>query len=153
LPVTQRAGVGLVVNDFPKIALQLGAECCHLGQEDFFDTGYTMAEQVTGLSEGDVAGNKHAHTGASVARPARRAGLPRHRPRLCHRHQAGGTARDAGLRPMGAANVPIPWFAIGGITLQNLDAVLAAGARAVCVVSAILNAPDIAKACQELSSA
>jgi thiamine monophosphate synthase len=30
-----------------------------------------------------------------------------------------------------------------------MDAVLAAGARRVCVVSAILNAPDIARACRE----
>jgi len=40
-------------------------------------------------------------------------------------------------------------FAIGGITLESLDDVLAAGARRVCVVSAILNAPDIRKACAE----
>jgi thiamine-phosphate pyrophosphorylase len=48
-----------------------------------------------------------------------------------------------------ASHVPIPWFAIGGIHPGNLDAVLAAGARRICVVSAILNAPDIAKACQQ----
>jgi thiamine-phosphate pyrophosphorylase len=46
------------------------------------------------------------------------------------------------------ANVDIPWFAIGGITLENLDDVLAAGATRICVVSAILNAPDIVQACQ-----
>jgi thiamine-phosphate pyrophosphorylase len=33
--------------------------------------------------------------------------------------------------------VTIPWFAIGGINLQNLDDVLAAGAQRICVVSAI----------------
>ena len=41
-----------------------------------------------------------------------------------------------------------PWFAIGGIHLDNLDEVLAAGARRICVVSAILNAPDLAAACR-----
>jgi thiamine-phosphate pyrophosphorylase len=46
--------------------------------------------------------------------------------------------------------VAIPWFAIGGINLANVDEVVAAGARAVCAVSAILNAPDIAAACREL---
>lgn len=46
-----------------------------------------------------------------------------------------------------AANVTVPWFAIGGINLQTLDAVLAAGARRICVVSAILSAPDIVQAC------
>jgi thiamine-phosphate pyrophosphorylase len=48
-----------------------------------------------------------------------------------------------------AENVTIPWFAIGGINLENLDDVLAAGAKRVCIVSAILNAPDITKACTE----
>jgi thiamine monophosphate synthase len=48
-----------------------------------------------------------------------------------------------------AANVSLPWFAIGGITLDNLDELLEAGARRICVVSAILNAPDVAKACQQ----
>ena len=48
-----------------------------------------------------------------------------------------------------AENVNIPWFAIGGIHLENLNDVLAAGATRVCVVSAILNSPDVAKACAE----
>jgi thiamine-phosphate pyrophosphorylase len=48
-----------------------------------------------------------------------------------------------------AANITVPWFAIGGITLANLDEVLAAGAKRICVVSAILNAPDIAQACRD----
>ena len=47
-----------------------------------------------------------------------------------------------------AVNVPIPWFAIGGINLENLDEVLAAGARRICVVSAILNAQDTATTCR-----
>ena len=48
-----------------------------------------------------------------------------------------------------AANVGIPWFAIGGINLKNLEEVLAAGATRICVVSAILNAPDIAAASRQ----
>ncbi|MBW8863856.1 MAG: thiamine phosphate synthase [Verrucomicrobia bacterium] len=48
-----------------------------------------------------------------------------------------------------AANVIGPWFAIGGINLQTLDAVLEAGAKRICVVSAILDAQDVAKACVE----
>jgi len=45
--------------------------------------------------------------------------------------------------------VTIPWFAIGGINLTNLDAVLEAGATRICVVSAILNAPNLAEACRK----
>jgi thiamine-phosphate pyrophosphorylase len=50
-----------------------------------------------------------------------------------------------------AAQVTVPWFAIGGINLQNLDEVLAAGASRICVVSAILNAPDVAQTCREFA--
>jgi thiamine-phosphate pyrophosphorylase len=48
-----------------------------------------------------------------------------------------------------AANISIPWFAIGGITLENLGDVIGAGARRICVVSAILNVPDVARTCRE----
>ena len=40
LPITRRANVGLVINDYPEIARDLGAELCHLGQEDFFGAGH-----------------------------------------------------------------------------------------------------------------
>ena len=40
LPVTRLAGVRLVINDHLAIAREIGADICHLGQEDFFDAGY-----------------------------------------------------------------------------------------------------------------
>ena len=70
------------------------------------------------------------------------------------------TATKPGVKPVtldyvrwAAANVKIPWFAIGGINLQNLDEVLKAGARRVCVVSAILNVEDIAATCRQFRKA
>jgi thiamine-phosphate pyrophosphorylase len=45
-----------------------------------------------------------------------------------------------------------PWFAIGGIDLGNLDDVVAAGARRVCVVRAITQAGDPEAAARALSS-
>lgn len=44
-----------------------------------------------------------------------------------------------------------PWFAIGGIDATNLDEVLEAGARRVCVVRAVTQADDPQQAAQELS--
>lgn len=41
-----------------------------------------------------------------------------------------------------AGRTPKPWFAIGGIDLENLDEVLEAGARRVVVVRAITEAAD-----------
>ena len=43
-----------------------------------------------------------------------------------------------------------PWFAIGGISLDNIDAVIEAGARRVCVVRAITQASDPQDAAHQL---
>lgn len=149
LPVTAAAGVALVINDHPQIALQIGAPVCHLGQEDFFAAGYRTAAQVTGCPK------------------AMRLGLSTHAPEQARRalraepdYIAIGPVYPTATKPQAppvtleyvrwaAAHVTIPWFAIGGITLGNLDAVLAAGARRIGVVSAILKSPDIAHACRQ----
>jgi thiamine-phosphate pyrophosphorylase len=44
-----------------------------------------------------------------------------------------------------------PWFAIGGISMDNLDDVINAGARRVCVVRAITQASDPQDAADRLS--
>ncbi len=147
LPITHAAGVRLVINDHWKVATELGAPVCHLGQEDFFDAGFQHRRE---LPEG-------AH--------APRLGLSSHAPEQAIRaidadadYIAIGPVFATGTKPgrpavtleyvrWAAANVGVPWFAIGGITLDNLDSVLAAGASRVCVVAAILNAPDLTRAC------
>ena len=149
LPVTRRANVGLVINDHLEIARELGAEFCHLGQEDFFDAGFTKISQLP-------SANSHLLVGLST-----------HSPEQAQRALAAGpdyiaigpvfatgtkpTAKPVTLEYVhwAAENIKIPWFAIGGINLENLGEVLAAGAQRVCIVSAILNAPDVAKACEE----
>src|SRR5580658_4591663 len=46
LPITRRSGVGLVINDYLDITRDLGAEFCHLGQEDFFDAGFKNVAEL-----------------------------------------------------------------------------------------------------------
>ncbi len=149
LAICQRANVGFVLNDHPQLALQLGANFCHLGQEDFFDAGFTTATQVTGCPPQMKLGlSTHA---PEQAQRALRAG-PDYLaigPIFATPTKPGRPAVTLDYVRWAAANVTIPWFAIGGITLENLDAVLAAGARRICVVSAILNAPDVAAACRQ----
>jgi thiamine-phosphate pyrophosphorylase len=149
LPITKRANVGLVINDYVDIAADLDAELCHLGQEDFFDTGHKH------VSEFKIQNSKL------------KIGLSTHAPEQAKRALAAGPdylaigpVYSTGTKPTAkpvtleyvrwaAVNISIPWFAIGGITLENLGDVLAAGARRVCIVSAILNAPDVVKTCAE----
>ncbi len=152
LPITERAGIALVINDHPKIALHVGAPICHLGQEDFYEAGYTVAAQVTGCPKQMLLGlSTHA---PEQARRALRAS-PDYLaigPIFPTPTKPGRPAVTLEYVRWAAAHLRLPWFAIGGITLENLDAVLAAGARRICVVSAILNAPDIAKACQQFQA-
>ncbi len=149
LPVTEKAGVGLVINDHPRIALEIGAPLCHLGQEDFFEGGFTRAEQVTGCPKRMMLGlSTHA---PEQAQRALKAG-PDYiaiGPVFATPTKPGRPAATLDYVRWAAANASLPWFAIGGITLQNVDAVLAAGATRISVVSAILNAPDPAAACRE----
>jgi thiamine-phosphate pyrophosphorylase len=152
LPVTRRANVGLVINDHLDIARETGAELCHLGQEDFFDAGHTHVSQIQDAKSKTLIG------------------LSTHSPEQAQRALAAGAdyiaigpVYSTGTKPMAKpvtleyvrwaaapqSGVTIPWFAIGGIKLGNLGDVLAAGAKRICVVSAILNATDVMKACSE----
>src|SRR5689334_18742716 len=49
LPITRAAKIPLVINDFADVAREVGAEFVHLGQEDFFDAGFTNRAQVASL--------------------------------------------------------------------------------------------------------
>ena len=149
VPITRAANVGLVINDYLEVAHEIGADFCHLGQEDFFDAGHTHVSQL------------------STAGSQLKIGLSTHAPDQAARAVAAGADYVAigpifatGTKPTAkpvtleyvrwaAENVKMPWFAIGGINLQNIEDVLAAGAKRICVVSAILNAKDVTKACAD----
>ena len=149
VPVLRDAHVGLVINDHPEVALEVGAPWVHLGQEDFFDAGYQHVSELSSKKAGCQIG------------------LSTHAPDQCARAVAAGadyvaigpvfaTGTKPSARPVtvdyvqwALENVSIPWFAIGGINLETVDTVVRAGARSICVVSAILNASDVAAACRE----
>ncbi len=148
LPITTAAQVPLVINDFLDVAREVGTAYCHLGQEDFFASGRQQVSELIGASEKLRMGlSSHAPDQAVRAVQAGAAYLGAG-PVFATPTKA--EAKPVGLEYMGwmAANITMPWFAIGGINLDNLPAVLGAGARRVCVVSAILKAPHIRKACQ-----
>lgn len=160
LPVTQKAGIPLVINDHFDIAKEVGSEFCHLGQEDFFDGGFTRIEQLNAVK------TNSSHSCSTI-----QIGLSTHNPDQAARALTAGPAY-IGVGPVYATDtkptaqpvtleyvrwvaqhIKIPWFAIGGITLANLPQVMAAGARRICVVSAILNAPNVTTACRQFKAA
>lgn len=156
LPVTRRAGVPLVINDFYPVARELGAEFCHLGQEDFFDAGHTHVSQLVGSVAGRAAAVPRVGIGLSTHSQAQAERALAAGPDYIGVGPVHSTATKPEAQPIApdylrwaTQHVQVPWFAIGGINLENLDALFAAGVRRICVVSAILNAPDVAAACRQ----
>ena len=137
------AGAVVIVNDRADVAALAQAAGVHLGQDDLNPAD---ARRILG---GFAVVGISTHS-LEQARAAARAPVD---------YIAVGPVFATGTKPTArpvtleyvrwaSANVNAPWFAIGGITLLNLDDVLAAGARRICVVSAILDAPDIVKTCR-----
>lgn len=136
------AGVPCIVNDRPDVALAARAHGVHLGQED---GAVAVARRV--LPAGAIVGrSSHAveHAERAVADGADYFAVG---PVWATPTKPGRPA--AGLsyvRAVAQRALALPWFAIGGITLENVGAVRAAGATRIAVVRAILDARDPAVA-------
>jgi thiamine-phosphate pyrophosphorylase len=155
LQITRRAGIPLVINDHLSLAQEVGSELCHLGQEDFFDAGYTRVTQLSTSAGNQPILGRRLGVGLSTHSQAQGERALAAGPDYIAVGPLHSTATKPGAKPIprdylrwAVTNVRIPWFAIGGINLDNLDELLAEGIRRICVVSAILNAEDVAAACR-----
>src|SRR5207244_4056477 len=79
--ITRRAEVGLVINDHIGIAQEVGADFCHLGQEDFFGAGFSHVSQL---------GAGGAATAERPEKPGLRIGLSTHAPEEARQAVAAG---------------------------------------------------------------
>jgi thiamine-phosphate pyrophosphorylase len=137
----------LIVNDRVDIALEIGADGIHVGQEDLDYrevVSRAPAAMIVGVSARTPdlaraaagAGGTYVGTGAVFATPTKPEavviGLP-------------------GLREVVAA-VDIPVVAIGGIAAANLRSVLEAGARYCAVISGVNDASDPGAALRRLQA-
>lgn len=137
---TRTAGVPLVINDYPEIARAIGAEGVHVGQDDL---PVAHARRLAGSQCEFVGKSTHSvvQARAAVAEGADYIGFG----------PLFATPTKPAYEPIGLddiaiveAEVKLPVFCIGGIKLENLPRVLAAGAQRVVIVSGLLQAPDIA---------
>ena len=138
----------LAVNDRADIALAAGADVLHLGQDDL---PLTVARDIIG--ERPLIG-RSTHDRAQVDAAAAEAvdyfcvGPCWPTPTKPGRQAPGlGLVRDTA-----EMSTDKPWFAIGGIDMQRLPEVLAAGARRIVVVRAITAADDPRAAAQQLKA-
>lgn len=142
------AGAALIVNDRLDVALAAGADGVHLGQTDLplAEARRIAGSLWIGVSTHDLAQVRIARDGG--------ADYLGFGPVFTTR-----TKRDAdpvqGLAGLSAAVVEaagLPVVAIGGITPGDAASVHATGAAAICAISAINDAPDVAAAARALTA-
>ena len=143
-----RAGALFTVNDDVELARLVGADGVHLGEDDAptrLARGVLGPDAVVGRSAGSVeaaleavrGGADYLGVGAVFATPTK----------------PDGEVAGLGLiRTLARENLPVPWFAIGGVTLETAPSVAAAGAPGLAVVRAVLDAEDPEAAARALRS-
>jgi thiamine-phosphate pyrophosphorylase len=142
------AKVPFVVNDRPDVAIAVDADGIHLGQND-------LPVDIARRIAPDMMIGRSSHEPADARRAlAERAdyfavGPVWETPTKPGRRAAGLTY----VQEVAALEPPMPWFAIGGITLDNVSQVLNDGASRIAVVRAILDAADPAEAARGFMAA
>ena len=144
--LTESAGVPLIVNDFPQLVPAVGAQGAHVGQEDFSvaDARWRAGRALAGEVAPPLIGKSTHSFAQAVAAEAEGADYIGFGPLFATPTKPGRPA--IGLDEIQRVHeaVRIPVFCIGGIKLENLETVIAAGARRVVIVSGLLQAADIA---------
>ncbi len=146
--ICDRHGALLMVNDRPDLAVACGADGVHVGQED---AGVEEARRQVG-HDAIVGLSTHSPTQLDAAAGS-----------SCDYVAVGpvhATATKPEVPAVGldlvrhaARHAPRPFFAIGGIDLENVEDVVDAGARRVAVVRAIRDAREPAAAVRGLRAA
>ena len=146
LAACRASGVPFILNDYPDIAAELGADGVHVGQDDMpVPAARRVAGGIVGLSThsrqqivaADPVSPDYIAVGPVFETPTK----------------PGRPSVGLDLLTFAAEHSGIQWFAIGGIDLTNIDQVIAAGARRVVVVRAITEAADPPAAAAALKSA
>lgn len=146
LDLLRPLGIPLLINDRVDVAVAVGADGVHLGQDDL-DPAAARAmlgpDRILGLSVGtpeelaasDLSGVDYLGTG-----PVRGTGT---------KADAGAAIGVAGFAAV-RARVTLPMVAIGGLDRSAVRDLIHAGADGVAVVSAICAAPDVQSAARAL---
>ncbi len=141
--ICDEVGAALVINDRIDIALAVGADGVHLGQTDL------PLVEARAICGGRLAIGVSTHDLDQVrAACANGADYLGYGP-VFATHTKQNPDRVQGLASLQAACAlagATPVVAIGGITASQVEGVYAAGAAAICAISAVNGAPDVGAA-------
>lgn len=146
-PICNAAEVPFIVNDFAEIAVKVGADGVHIGQDDgsLEDVRAVVGEEmIVGRSthspeqaeDALLDGFDYIGFGPLFPTPTKK-GRP-------------GIGIENVRAVQGTIGTRIPVFCIGGIKRDNLPEVIEAGAQRVVIVSDLLGAEDITAAAQSV---
>lgn len=146
--MTREFAATLIINDDAQLAARVDADGVHLGGED----GSIGAARAL-LSKAKLIGVS-CYNRLDLAEQATRDGAD---------YVAFGAFFASTVKPEAVVaslellqqarrEITLPAVAIGGITLQNGAQLVAAGADALAVISAVFDAPDIEQAAREFSA-
>ena len=143
--LTSEAGALLLINDRLDVALAVGADGVHLGQDDFpVDEARRIApDLIIGASSHSIREARAAQNrGASYVNIG---------PLFPTRTKQWGK-EFLGIRGLKriAPSLSVPFTVMGGIKREHIRGLVAAGARTIAVVTAVTAAPDVEQACREL---
>jgi thiamine-phosphate pyrophosphorylase len=142
--LTSRSSTPLIVNDHAEIAQRVPVEGVQVGQDD---DSIEVARRKAGRA---VVVGKSTHS-LEQAHAAQREGADYIGFGPIFATPTKPNYEPIGLKDIKQAHldVNLPIFCIGGIKIDNLKEVIAAGARRVAIVSGLLKAPDIAAYARE----
>ncbi len=136
-----RYGALFIVNDRVDIAIAVGADGIHLGQNDL------PVSVVRQILDANGNGSDHYIIGQSTTSPQELAIALNNQVDYIGVGPVHATPTKPGKAASGyeyvqyaAENVEIPWFAIGGVDATNLAGAIAAGAERVAIVRALMQA-------------
>jgi thiamine-phosphate pyrophosphorylase len=143
---TREKGIPFIVNDYVELAMLVDADGVHVGQDDLpvAAVRQRVGQKIIGLStHGPDQARSAVESGADYigAGP------------IFATQTKDDVCAPVGLNYLDhvVRNVPLPAVAIGGIKLNNIDQVLARGARTICLVTEIVGADDIAGTVRQLT--
>jgi len=137
--------VPFIINDYLDLVLAADADGLHLGQHDL---PIKVTRKLLPIDK--IIGSSTTSVDQAVA--AESEGADYIAVGSMYPTQSKETAKVVGLERLRQIRqaVTLPLVAIGGITKDNIDEVIAAGANAVAIISAILQAKDIEAAARQI---
>lgn len=142
--LTSKYGVTFIVNDHIDVALAVDADGIHIGQDDLpiEEARKIVGNKIIGLSTHAVEEALQAeksgadYIGVGPIFPTK------------SKVDVVDPVTTQYIKDVISAKLSIPFVAIGGIKLHNVDQVLESGATRICAISEIVGSKDVSGTCE-----